>query len=348
VGQGLAGSLLAWQLLRRGRRVLVVDDRHRGSSSMVAAGLINPVTGMRLVLNPQAGPYLSEALRCYRDLSHQFRRPFFHPRPMWRLFAAEAERERCRQRRLDPAYRGWLDDEFPAFASPEGVLAPEGGCRIRHTGYVDLPGLLKSVGDWLSAEGALLRDRVRPEDCLSEGDRVRWKEHKAVKMIWCEGHQARHNPLSDWLPFQVVKGEILNLSGPKVNRRHIVNRGRWLLHTDSGRWRLGASYDRDDPDLETTSAARESLLHSLRTMVPDPQAFNVGRQQAGIRPATLDTQPFVGLLPGRPRIGLFNGFGSKGSLMIPWHAKRFADFLDGRAELPAWADPARYSGRLNR
>ncbi|HHH13042.1 MAG TPA: FAD-dependent oxidoreductase, partial [Thiolapillus brandeum] len=26
LGQGLAGSLLAWRLLRRGRRVLVMDD----------------------------------------------------------------------------------------------------------------------------------------------------------------------------------------------------------------------------------------------------------------------------------------------------------------------------------
>jgi glycine/D-amino acid oxidase-like deaminating enzyme len=29
VGQGLAGSLLAWSLLQRGHTVVVVEDRHR-------------------------------------------------------------------------------------------------------------------------------------------------------------------------------------------------------------------------------------------------------------------------------------------------------------------------------
>ena len=45
VGQGLAGSLLAKELLRRGRTVHVVDDRWKSSSSQVAAGLMTPLTG---------------------------------------------------------------------------------------------------------------------------------------------------------------------------------------------------------------------------------------------------------------------------------------------------------------
>ena len=47
IGQGLAGSLLAWRLLLRGERVLVVDNGYCSASSTVAAGLINPVTGKK-------------------------------------------------------------------------------------------------------------------------------------------------------------------------------------------------------------------------------------------------------------------------------------------------------------
>ena len=50
VGQGLAGSLLAKELLRRGRAVHVVDDRWKSSSSQVAAGLMTPLTGRRFTL----------------------------------------------------------------------------------------------------------------------------------------------------------------------------------------------------------------------------------------------------------------------------------------------------------
>ena len=46
VGQGLAGSILGWELMQRGCRILIIDQEI-GNASRIAAGLINPVTGMR-------------------------------------------------------------------------------------------------------------------------------------------------------------------------------------------------------------------------------------------------------------------------------------------------------------
>lgn len=48
-GQGIAGSLLAWFLLQRGKQVLVVDPQVAGTSSGVSGGMIDPVTGRRIV-----------------------------------------------------------------------------------------------------------------------------------------------------------------------------------------------------------------------------------------------------------------------------------------------------------
>ena len=49
IGQGLAGSLLAIKLLSQGQRIKVIDDNHKTSSTKVAAGVMNPITGKRLV-----------------------------------------------------------------------------------------------------------------------------------------------------------------------------------------------------------------------------------------------------------------------------------------------------------
>ena len=49
VGQGIAGSLLAWHLLRLGASIIVIDDNHAGAASLVAAGIINPISGIRMV-----------------------------------------------------------------------------------------------------------------------------------------------------------------------------------------------------------------------------------------------------------------------------------------------------------
>ncbi len=63
VGQGLAGSLLAHSLRKAGKSVLIVDSFKPNSSSRVAAGLINPVTGRRMVKTWQADTLLQNEYR---------------------------------------------------------------------------------------------------------------------------------------------------------------------------------------------------------------------------------------------------------------------------------------------
>src|SRR5258706_5849421 len=48
VGQGLAGSCLAIQLLNRGKKLVVFDEPEKNRASTVAAGLFNPITGKRM------------------------------------------------------------------------------------------------------------------------------------------------------------------------------------------------------------------------------------------------------------------------------------------------------------
>ena len=48
VGQGFAGTALAWQLRARGKDFTLIDNSLKHSSSIASAGLINPITGLRL------------------------------------------------------------------------------------------------------------------------------------------------------------------------------------------------------------------------------------------------------------------------------------------------------------
>ncbi len=48
VGQGLAGTLLAHELIQLGKSVLVFDDPAAPKASEVAAGIINPVVFRRM------------------------------------------------------------------------------------------------------------------------------------------------------------------------------------------------------------------------------------------------------------------------------------------------------------
>jgi len=49
IGQGICGTWLSYYLLKKGKKVLVIDEYNNSSASNVASGLINPVTGRRVV-----------------------------------------------------------------------------------------------------------------------------------------------------------------------------------------------------------------------------------------------------------------------------------------------------------
>ena len=50
VGQGLAGTTLAWHLVEAGRSVLLLDAEAPVTASKISPGLITPITGQRLSL----------------------------------------------------------------------------------------------------------------------------------------------------------------------------------------------------------------------------------------------------------------------------------------------------------
>ncbi len=301
---------------------------------MVAAGMLNPVTGMRLVLSRDAALQLPTALAYYRALSAHFHRPLYHPRPMLRLFRHAEQKDRLALRRRQPEYRCWLGRDLSAADMPEPARGEHGGFHQRHAGYLDIPLLLGSLRGWLSESGRLLETEVD-----SQNDELL---KQAKRIILCQGQRARHCFWFGWLPFQVAKGEILTLRSRAHLPGRIINRGKWLLPTRDRHWRLGAGFEWRELNLHTTEKARYELLASLQELVSHPEDFELVAQQAGIRPATRDSQAFLGLHPENPNIGIFNGFGAKGSLMIPWHALRFADFLEGKAPLPAMADIGRF------
>ena len=76
VGGGIAGTVLALTLLEKDQKVLLIDQVRQDSSSRVAAGLFNPVTGKRSVLTWKANqifPFLHDFYeRWQKKLDQQF------------------------------------------------------------------------------------------------------------------------------------------------------------------------------------------------------------------------------------------------------------------------------------
>ncbi|MFI3156809.1 MAG: FAD-binding oxidoreductase [Methylococcaceae bacterium] len=331
IGQGLAGSLLAWELMQRGCKVAVIDNG-RENASQVAAGLINPITGMRLVKSADVDALLPAAKQCYLQLADFFQQAFYLEKPMLRFLRSGNELKNAVKRLNNLDYQAYLGDMQPPGNLIGNLAAPFGFLEQKQTGYLLTRPLLSCLKAFFIA-----RDSYRQADFdyrdLQLQPSLRWQDIAAKQIIFCEGYKAAQNPWFSRLPFQAVKGEILTLTHRAELPDKILNDGHWLIPLNAGQIRVGATFDRKNPDTRTTEQGKNDLLNALGQISVDLTHTTLINHQANIRPCTQDRQPFIGHHPEHDKIAIFNGFGAKGSLQIPWYSRHFADSLLNGAPL---------------
>jgi len=333
IGQGLAGSLLAWELSQRGASILIIDNGAE-NASQIAACLINPITGMRLVKSSEVDSLLPTAKRCYQQLAAVFGQTFYIEKPLLRVMRSDAEFRQTQKRRQDAAYQAYLDDPYLPGINPYQLPSPFGSVLQQQTGYLRTRSLLKHLQDFFIAKNSYRLADFHPE-AIEFCPQLRWQDVTPKKIIFCEGYQAIHNPWFSWLPFQAAKGEILTLAHQQNLPDALLNYGNWLIPLTEQQSRIGATFSHDPLDTFPTQDAKIQLLSGLSAFSPDLAQAEVIAHHANIRPCTLDKQPFLGFHPTLSQLAIFNGFGAKGSLQIPWYSQRFADTLLDNTASPA-------------
>ena len=253
---------------------------------------------------------------------------------MLRLFRSDTELTYCRKRFDDPAYQDYLDAISQPDQAIKNVASPFGFLEQKQTGYLLTRPLLASLKEFFITRKCYRQTNVDYQDIQLQPS-LHWQEIFPKQIIFCEGHYAANNPWFSWLPFQLVKGEILTLKHQSQLPDKILNFGDWLIPLNNHHFRLGATFDRENLDTLPTDSGKNELLNALKPISASLARATLLNHQANIRPCTLDKQPFIGHHPQHPQLAIFNGFGAKGSLQIPWFCQKFADALVHNKHLPA-------------
>ncbi len=332
VGQGIAGSMLAMSLLDKEKTVVVIDDGFKTSSSWVAGGIVNPITGRRLVRTWRFEECWEKMLEEYSHLEKILNQKYFFQKNMVRFLKSKEEREVFNKKLHTGEFEGLIYDHGEgALKNINGLELADPWFRVSKSGFLDQAGLLQGIHHHLERLGSLVLEKFNEKDLVLEDSSVRWKNYEASKIILCQGYIACESKWFKDLPFRNVKGEILTLQAGKHFTDEILNRGKWLLPYGSQMFRAGASYDLNTIDTKITENAREEVLGEIAKF--GDWELEVVLQEAGVRPAVHDFKPVLGLHPWHPQIGIINGLGSKGSLMAPLMAKEMCDFLIDGIEL---------------
>jgi len=345
IGQGLCGTWLSWYLTKENRTFIVIDKDEPTTPSKVSAGIINPVTGRRMVRVWMAEQVLSFAREAYHEIGNFLDVSAISQKNIIDFFPNTHQRQ---------VFLGRIEegeeylDSFPEQNRFNSFFNYDLGCgEIRHSYIAHVETLLPAWRQFLKNNGRLLEEGFEFENLVIKEKSVKYGDVVAEKIIFCDGLSSFENPFFNQLPFAPNKGEALVVEIPDLPDQHIYKKGFLLapLQTGSTFW-LGSNYQWSFPHTEPTNEFYEQAERHLKAWLKIP--FKILEHKAALRPATLERRPFVGLHPQQKHIGILNGMGTKGCSLAPYFAHQFVNHLLYGTEIAPEADIKRFSRMLSR
>lgn len=350
-GAGITGRVLAWEALRRGYRVTLVDaapgdpveggfggpmaGAHPGVS-WVAAGMLTPNTELDgspelLAMGRESlalWPALAESLGLSDALRQQ---------GCW-VVAHAPERDELRhfQRRL----AGLDGDAATGTAVSGGELARRCPELARFDSALHFPAeacveparVLRRLREQLLRAGCDWHDGVRVEDLAGRRMLTAGGEIRADAVVDCRGLGARVA-----LPgLRGVRGELLELVAPDVRQSAMVRLMHpryplYIVPRGDGRYVIGATQLETDDDGPISVRSTLELLTAAYSVNPAFGEARILASRCHCRPALPDNHPGLG------RYGngaLFvNGLYRHGVLLAPLMARRALEALEAPCRL---------------
>ncbi len=338
VGQGLAGTVLAWELLNRGKKVRVYDVPANNQSSLISAGICNPVTGRAMTETYLANKLFPFLHQWYAAAEQQSGKRFFYPMPLYRPFLSREEQQRWKVRQANQP--GAFIERMTGHAAEPGALNDYfGGLWINRSGYLN-------VRTWID----VARRRLEESDSYAAENfdqlelrvdaGVHYKMIRASRIVFCEGLAALDSKWFGWVPLRPLKGEILSVR-TNLKPDKIISRGAYLVPGDGeNSFVVGSTYEHAPFVSGITESGRTQILDKLSKLYSGP--VEVIHQGWGIRPTVVDRRPLLGGHPEAQNVVIFNGMGTKGVSLTPYFASQLADWMEEGAALPNEVNISRF------
>lgn len=339
VGQGIAGSVLALELIKRGKSVIVIDKPELSSSSRVAAGIWNPLVFKRLTKSwmiDELTPCLNEF---YSGAEKLLNSKFLEERKIAKLFTEEQEINLWKKKVNEDMY-DYLSEEILEMHEPTVSKY----AIVKQAGNLDTVAFLSSTTQYLKANDSYLEENFSHNDLIINATGVSYKNINANEIVFCEGHLVKNNPHFNYIPFKPAKGDVLTITCNELNIDFILNKGFFIMPLGNNTFKVGATYNWQDLTDVPNPAGKEELINKLKKLIP--YEFEVIKHEAGVRPSVIDRRPVLGTHPTHPQLKIFNGLGTKAVMLAPFFAKQLCDYLIDRKELNAEVDVKRFETTL--
>jgi glycine/D-amino acid oxidase-like deaminating enzyme len=338
IGGGIAGLMIAHQLEKAGQSFLLVDEGLNQSSSKVAAGMFNPISGKRMTVNWKVNELLQSLQATFVEMENKLGKNYLVQAEIVQAFGNTKESNDFSLQLEKESFSQYIN----ASTTASGALNSEFGVfGVKGSGWVKTKEWIADYHAYLLGAGKLIYRKKSWDDLKKQGEVWQWHQHSFKHVISCDGFECVNNPYFNWLPFKLCKGEVLHINCAGLDPNLIIKKGVYLVHQEADIYKVGATYEWNFEDSNPTEAGKESLLEKLNKLLTLP--YQIISHEAGIRPTTRDRAAILGEHPSHKNLFCFNGLGTKGILQAPFLAQHLATHILQKTPLESKVDIARFN-----
>ncbi|MDZ4758623.1 MAG: FAD-dependent oxidoreductase [Bacteroidota bacterium] len=330
IGMGLAGCSMYWSLKKAGLSCLCIDPNLQQTSSLVAAGMFNPIIGKRFTTVANAQEIFDSAKKYYKAIEEMSSIKLYHEIPLYMPFQNIAHQNdwSLKLERL----KEWVHDD-PALDQLLTVnyQSEYGGFFVNKTGYLDSNLYVNTTLEYCKKNSELLVERIDYEK-LNVNDKI-YNNYQAKYIIFCEGSKAGSNPFVKQEFLNSAKGQLLWGQASSSIPQIIYNGKIYIVPTANNQFICGATYEWVYIDDEPNEFGKEYLIHELNKVLK--YDYTIIDHKAAVRPTVIDRKPVVGNFdPENKELYILNGLGTKGVILAPHLANLITENIVNNKEIP--------------
>jgi glycine/D-amino acid oxidase-like deaminating enzyme len=321
IGQGIAGSLLAFEANKLGLTYVIIDEGLTQTSSRVAAGMFCPISGKRMVKSWLVNDLLPVMKQTYTELELVLDKQFFFNRNVYQVFGSIKEQNDLFTRAEDASFAQFVDFNP---TSVNAIKQPFGAFSISDSGYLNTAVFLSAFKQWLLSKRQIISRIFNGKDLIWQNGFWHYNGIKAKQVVFCDGYKNKVNGFFNFLPYILCKGEVLTVKLP-FTTDYIIKKAIYLVHLGESIYKIGATYQWNNVIPEPTQFGLQFLIEKLKELVGNN--FEIINHESGIRPTTKDRKPFLGKHPKYANLFVFGGLGTKGIMQAPFLAKHLLNAM---------------------
>jgi glycine/D-amino acid oxidase-like deaminating enzyme len=327
IGQGIAGSILAYQLIQKNHSVLVFDMGLKNSSTYVAAGVMNPLVLKRFTLTWRAQEFIDFNVPFYKELEHFLDEKFFYEAPLYKLIQSEDEKDFWQHRIKKANLEDFMEVEL--IPAPKAIKPATDYWmgKVKQTAWLDTKVFLESFRAYLAKNEMLIEEKVD----YSSIKKNQYKDIEFNKVLFCEGSEGVNNPIYEKVKFRRNKGDLITITSNELKTNEMFKKQAFILPIGNNQFKVGATYDRFFEDETPSTEKANELKRQLENMTK--AKYTLVKHESGIRPAMIDRRPVLGKCENSENHYVFNGLGSRGCFMAPKLATEMVDLMENDKQI---------------